>query len=150
MKTLNNVHKKSAAVAVGLLVCFFLSGCQLFAIGGQKLSEYCPGLNVKLNGINWHINGSVSVFILQYDQPYQPKVVKYFADTANGFTKAIGRTYYDQNIKEGLADAVDTTTVGKIINKGSDTTASVYFDEATERIIIIEKMNESKIKRKNS
>jgi hypothetical protein len=127
-------------IAAGLLFCFFLSGCQLFAIGGQKLSEYCPGLNVKLDGINWHKTGHTSVFILRYDHGYQEKVAKYFADTANGYTKAVGRTDYDQNIKEGEADAIDTTTVGKIINKGSDTTASVYFDGTTERIIIIEKV----------
>ena len=139
MKTLNNLNKKSAAVAAGLLICFFLSGCQLFGIGGQKLSKYCPGLNIKLDGINWHENGSTSVYILQYNHSYQQKAVKYFADTANGYTKALDRTYYDQNIKEGLTDAVDTTTVGKTINNGSDTTASVYFDGATERIIIIEK-----------
>jgi hypothetical protein len=138
MKTLTNFYKKSAVVATGLLICFFLSGCQLFVIGGQKLSKYCPGLNIKLDGINWHENGSVSVYILQYNHSYQQKVAKYFADTTNGYTKAVGRTYYDQNIKEGLDDAVDTTTVGKIINKGSDTTASVYFDGTTERIIIVE------------
>jgi hypothetical protein len=144
MQTLNNLHKKTAAVAAGLLVCFFLSGCQLFAIGGQKLSKYCPGLNVKIDGINWHETGSVSVFILQYDHSYQQKVVKYFANPANGYTKEVGRTYYDQNIKEGTPDAVDTTTIGKIINKGIDTTASVYFDGTTERIIIIEKVNKKK------
>jgi len=144
MQTLNNLYKKTAAVVAGLLVWLFLSGCQLFAIGGQKLGEYCPGLNVKVNGINWHKNGSVSVFILQYDHSYQQKVFKYFADTTNGFTKAVGRTYYDRNIKEGLPDAVDTTTIGKIISKGVDTTASVYFDGTTERIIIIEKVNNTK------
>jgi len=144
MQTLNNLHKKTAVVTTGLLVCFFLSGCQLFAIGGQKLSEYCPGLYIKLNGINWHEKGSVSVFILQYDHSYQQRAVKYFADTANGFTKAFGRTYYDQNIKEGLPDAVDTTTVGKSIIKGTDTTASVYFDGTTERIIIMEKVDKVK------
>jgi hypothetical protein len=144
MKTLTNLHKKSVAVTAGLLFCFFLSGCQLFVIGGQKLSEYCPGLNIKLDGINWHKKGSASVFILQYDHSYQPKVVKYFADTANGFTKAVGRTYYDQNIKEGMVDAVDTTTVGKIMNKGNDTTAWVYFDGTIERIIIIEKVKNAK------
>ena len=127
------------AVAAFLLVCCCLSGCQLFAIGGQKLRSYCPGLNIKIDGINWHENGSINTYILQYESSYHKKVAEYFADPIHGYTIAYGRSYYDQNIKEGMPEAIDTTTLGKIINKGKDTTASVYFDVTTDRIIIIEK-----------
>lgn len=140
MKISNNPRKISSA---SLLVCFFLSGCQLFAIGDKKLNKYCPGLNIKVDGFNWHENWrdshSINTYILQYDQSYHQKVVNYFADPAKGYTKEFGRTYYAQNIKEGMPDAIDTTTVGRIINRGKDTSASVYFDVTTDWIIIIEK-----------
>ena len=139
MKTPNNLHKKSAAAAAGFLMCFFLSGCQLFVVGGQKLSEYCPGLHAKLDSISWHESHSANTYILNINQSYRKKVANYFADPANGYTKAVGRTYYNQNIKEGMTDAIDTTTVGKIINRRSYTTATVYFDVTTGRVIIIEK-----------
>ncbi len=120
-----------------LLFCFLLSGCVFFGMAGQKISQYCPGLTIKVDGFNWHENGRRSVLICDYDTSHQKNVKAYFADPANNYTTAVGRTYYAANIRQGLVDAIDTTTVGKIITKGKDSTW-VYFDGTRGRIIIIE------------
>jgi hypothetical protein len=137
MKTLNNLRKKSAAVAACLLVCFFLSGCQLFAVGGQKLSEYCPGLSVKLDGISWHNSGSTGVLILQYDPGYQKKVNAYFADKANGFAGDKPRSYMDIKDGDNAAVADGDSILTKTIDKGKKT-ATVIYNATTRRIIIVE------------
>jgi hypothetical protein len=126
-----------ATVFAVTIICLLLSGCQLFTAGKKRLNEYCPGLNVSINGVNWSSNSSGSVFVLKYDRGYQKKVSAYFADPANGYKADNGRGYSDikTNDKPEIDD--DDAIVGKTIDKGK-TTAKVVFDESTSKIIIIE------------
>jgi len=129
--------KKSTLLA-GVLICVFLSGCAFFAAAGKKLSDYCPGLNIKLNGVSISINDGREVTVVQYGDSWQKKVNTYFTDKANGFAGGDQRKY--MTIKASDDDQVvadGDSILSKTINKNNKT-ATVIYNVSTRKIIIVE------------
>ncbi len=124
-------------VAAFATICFLLSGCQLFTAGQKKLHAYCPGLKVKVDGVNWSGGSAHDIYVLQYDRSDQKKVNAYFADKANGFAVDKPRSYMD--IKNGDTQAVadGDSILTKTVNKGK-ITATIIYNATTRRIIIAE------------
>ena len=129
--------KTSLKVAAFALVCFLLSGCQIFTEGKKKLNEYCPGLNVGLSGVSWSEGSSHAVYILQYNSSDQKKVNAYFADKTNGFAPDKSRSYMDIKDGDNHAVADGDSILTKSINKGK-TNAVVIYNATTRKIIITE------------
>jgi hypothetical protein len=134
---MRTIPKTTTLAAAGLVICFLLSGCQIFTEGKKKLNEYCPGLNVGLNGVNWSEGSSHAVYILQYDGSDQKKVSAWFADKANGFAGDKPRSYMDIKDGEDRAIADDDSILSKSFSKGK-TNAVVIYNVTTRRIIITE------------
>jgi hypothetical protein len=134
MRTFSKITPRAAAC---LLICFLLTGCQIFTEGKKKLNEYCPGLKVGLNGVNWSEGSSHAVYILQYDRSDQKKVNAWFADKANGFAPDKSRSYMDIKDGENQAVADSDSILTKAITKGK-TNAVVIYNATTRKIIITE------------
>ena len=103
------------------------------------MAEYCPGLNVTINGVRWQKSALKKIYVLQYDDASQNKVETYFAKTENAYLE--GKADDFSNIEIGqdhdkVINANDHILV-KAIQKRNGTT-KVVFDEGTQHIIIIE------------
>jgi hypothetical protein len=133
-----NLIKKTST---GLLICLILSGCAFFAAAGKKLSEYCPGLNIKLNGVNISINNGREVTVVQYSDSWQKKVNAYFTDKANGFAADDGRKYLDIKASDEQVVADGDSILTKTIVKGNKT-ATVIYDASSQKIAIVEEKGE--------
>jgi hypothetical protein len=131
------VTKAAKLIAPVLLVCFLLSGCQLFTSAKQRLNTYCPGLKIGLNGVSWSSNRSGDVYILNYSAGDQGRVTAYFADTANRFAGGNARSYMDIKDGDDRAIADGDSIVSKTIAKPHKT-ATVIYNATTRRIIIID------------
>ena len=123
------------------LLCLVLSGCQLFTEGNKRLHQYCPGLNIHINGISWSINNGHSAFILEYNSFFQKRVNAFFSDKKHGFAgdnpgKYAGITYQDDPII-----ASGDSIVSKTINTAKKT-ATVIYDVTAGKIVILERGNE--------
>jgi hypothetical protein len=134
---MNAFPKTTARATACILICFLLSGCQIFTQGKKKLNEYCPGLKVGLNGVSWSSGSSHDVYILQYDSGDQKKVNSFFTDKANGFAGDKPRSYMDIKDGEDRAVADDDSILTKAFSKGK-TNAVVIYNATTRRIIITE------------
>ena len=133
-----NLIKKTSA---GLVICLILSGCALFTAAGKKISEYCPGLNIKLDGVNISINDGREVTVVQYADSWQKKVNAYFTDKANGFTGGDQRKYLSIKANDEPLVAEGDSVLSKTIVKGNKT-ATVIYNVSTRRIAIIEEKDE--------
>jgi hypothetical protein len=134
-----NLIKKTST---GLLICLLLSGCALFTAAGKKLSEYCPGLNIKLDGVNISINNGREVTLVQYDDSWQKKVNAYFTDKANGFTGGGDqRRYLSIKANDEAVVADGDSILTKTIVKGNKT-ATVIYNVTAQKIAIVEEKNE--------
>jgi hypothetical protein len=129
-----NLIKK---MSTGVLICLILSGCAFFAVAGKKLSEYCPGLNIKLSGVSIATNNGRAITIVQYDNSWQKKVTAYFNDKANGFAGDKSRKYLDIKDGDDRAVADGDSILTKAVTKGK-TNAVVIYNVTTSRIIITE------------
>jgi len=133
-----NLIKKTST---GVLICLLLSGCALFTAAGKKLSEYCPGLNIKLDGVNISINNGREITVVQYDDSWQKKVNAYFTDKTNGFAGGDQRKYGDIKANDDQVIAGGDSILSKTIIKGNKT-ATVIYNASTQKIVIIEEKNE--------
>ena len=133
-----NLIKKTST---GILICLLLSGCVFFAAAGKKLSEYCPGLNIKLGGVNISSNNGREVTVVDYDNAWQKKVNAYFTDKANGFAGGNPRRYEDIKAGDDAVVADGDSILTKTIDKGNKTTMVIY-NVSTRRIVIVEEKNE--------
>jgi hypothetical protein len=129
--------KTSTRFTATLLICFLLSGCQIFTEGKKKLNEYCPGLKVGLNGVNWFEGSSHAVYILKYDGADQKKINSWFADKTNGFAPDKSGSYMDIKDGDNLAVADGDSILTKSFSKGK-TNAVVIYNATTRKIIITE------------
>src|SRR5580704_3175638 len=134
MRTFSKITISAAAC---LLICFLISGCQIFTEGKKKMNEYCPGLKVGLSGVSWSEGSSHAVYILQYDGSDQKKVNTYFADKANGFAAGKPRSYTDIKDGDNQAVADGDSILTKAFSKGK-ANAVVIYNVTTRRIIITE------------
>src|ERR1700749_3895716 len=129
-----NLLKRTSA---GLLICLVLYGCGFLAAPGQKVSKYCPGLNLKINGVNIWSTESRKITVVQYEDSYQGKVDAYFGDKSKGYGVGNPREYLDLKNGEDHAvsegDSILTATV-----LGTNVTGTVIYNATTKRIIIIE------------
>lgn len=85
-----NLIKRTSAI---IIVCLLLYGCGFFAAAGKKVSQYCPGLNLKITGFSISINNGREVTVVDYPDSYQKKVNAYFSDKTHGFSGTIPRRY---------------------------------------------------------
>jgi len=129
-----NLIKKTTT---GLVICLILSGCAFFAAAGKKVSEYCPGLNFKLNGVNMSVNNGREVTVVQYDDSWQKKVNAYFTNKANDFTGGNPRRYLDIKAGDDRVVADGDSILSKAIDKGNKIVTVIY-NVTTQRIIIVE------------
>jgi hypothetical protein len=129
-----NLIKKTST---GLLICLILSGCAFFAAAGKKLSEYCPGLNIKLNGVNISINNGREVTVVQYSDSWQKKVNAYFTDKANDFTDGNPRRYLDIKVNDDAVVADGDSILSRAIDKDNEIVTVIY-NASTRKIIIVE------------
>jgi hypothetical protein len=134
-----NLIKKTTT---GLLICLILFGCAFFAAAGKKLSEYCPGLNIKLDGVSISINDGKEVTVVQYDDSWQKKVNAYFTDKANGYT-GVGdkRRYMSIKANDEPIVADGDSILTKTIVKGNKT-ATVIYNVSARKIAIVEEKDE--------
>ncbi len=132
--------KKSILLA-GLIICVLSSGCAFFAAAGKKLSEYCPGLNIKLDGVNMSINNGREVTVLDYSSSWQKKVNTYFTDKANGYAGGNQRRYMGIKASDEEIVADGDSILSKTIDKNKKT-ATVIYNATTQKIIILEESGE--------
>jgi hypothetical protein len=134
-----NLIKKTSS---GILICLLLSGCVFFAAAGKKLSEYCPGLNIKLDGVSMSINNGQKVTVVQYDDSWQKKVNAYFTDKANGYT-GVGdkRRYFSIKANDEAIVADGDSILTKTIVRGKKT-ATVIYNVSAQKIAIVETNDE--------
>jgi hypothetical protein len=135
--TMNVLKRTAISLPACLVICFLLSGCQLFTGAEKRLNEYCPGLKIDINGVNWQGLSPNDVIIVEYNRSFDKKVTTYFGDKNNGFMPDKGRSYSDIKTDDKPEIDDDDSIVSKTINKGKKT-ATVVFDESTRKIIIIE------------
>ena len=112
---------KKSVFLVSLFICVLLSGCAFFAAAGKKLSEYCPGLNIKLNGVSISTNNGREVTVVQYDNSWQKKVNAYFTDKTNGFATDKSRRYLDIKDGDDRAAADGDSILTKTMLKSTNT-----------------------------
>jgi hypothetical protein len=129
--------KLSTPLTVCLIICFLLSGCQLFSMGRKKLNEYCPGLKIDIDGVSWSGNGLHNAYILKYDHGAQRKVDAYFENKENGFSPGGGHRFSDIEIDDEPIIDADDNILCKTVDKGKET-VTVVFNKTTRRIVIIE------------
>jgi hypothetical protein len=122
-----------------LLILLLFSSCHIFTESKKKLAEYCPGLDVNINGMNWQKTALKKIYVLHYDEDSQKKVETYFGKPDNGYVE--GKTGDFANIEIGEDHDLVINGNDHIMVKAIQTskgTTKVVFDETTQRIVIIE------------
>ena len=129
-----NLSKKNFAT---ILICLLLYGCGFFVAAGQKVSKYCPGLNLKVDGVSWSSTKSRKITVVDYEAGYQKKVDAYFTDKSNGFVGDNPRKYLDLKSSDERAVADGDSILTKSFSKGK-TNATVIYNATTRKIIVME------------
>ena len=129
-----NLIKRTSA---GVLICLLLYGCGFFVAAAKKVSEYCPGLNLKLNGVSIITNNGRKMTIVAYEDSYQKKVDAYVSDKANGFAADNPRKYLDLKDDDNSVVADGDSILTKSV-EGGGRNGTVIYNATTRKIIIVE------------